>query len=92
MLIDFMREMENLSVREVLNGRIGKREDVAGGSPNPDAQRRAQERYPDDHDRIHSLHLTGAKRLWGIQNQNEFSVIWWDPDHDVWPTKRVYGN
>lgn len=91
-LIDFMREMESLLVREVIDGRRGKREDVAAASPNPDAQRRAQERYPDDHDRIHSLHLSGAKRIWGIQNENEFSVIWWDPNHEVWPTKRVYTN
>lgn len=90
-LIDFMAQMERLSLGEVIPA-IGKREDVAGNSPNPLAQRRAQEKFPDDHDQIHSLRVSGSKRIWGLQFANEFSVIWWDPGHEIWPTQRVYGN
>lgn len=90
-LIEFMAQMENLSLREVIPG-VGKHEDVAGSSPNHLAQRRAQDQFPDEHDRIHSLRLAGPKRIWGLQYANEFSVIWWDPGHDIWPTKRVYEN
>lgn len=90
-LLACMKQIEGMRVSEVIPNRC-KREDVAGRSPNPEAQRRAQEIYPDDHDHIHSLRVSGAKRLWGLQFQNEFSIIWWDPAHEVWPTKRVTGN
>jgi len=91
-LIKFMTQIEGLMVREVFNGGIGKDEDVAGSSPNRDAQRRAQEYYADDHERIASLRVSGPKRLWGLRFEHEFSIIWWDPAHEVWPTKRVRGN
>jgi len=90
-LLESMRQIEGMLVREVIPARC-KREDVAGRSPNPDARRRAQDMFPDDHDRIHSLRIGGAQRIWGLQFQNEFSIIWWDPNHDVWPTRRVTDN
>jgi len=90
-LLAFMKEMESKPLREIIPV-IGKSEDVAGASPNPDAQQRARDKYPDDHDYIHSLRLAGAKRLWGLLRGHEFSIIWWDPSHEVWPTKRVYQN
>lgn len=91
-LISFMKQMEGLAVREVIDGHTGKREDVAGASPNDAAQRRARDMFLQDHERIHSLRVSGPKRIWGLQFENQFSVIWWDPGHDVWPTKRVTGN
>lgn len=90
-LLTFMKEMEQLKVSEVIPAR-GKAEDVAGASPNAGAKRRAQDQYPDDHDYIHVLRVSGAKRLWGLLHGYEFSVIWWDPAHDIWPGKRVTDN
>lgn len=90
-LIRFMGEIETMKVKEVIPSRC-KREDVAGSSVNQDAKKRAQTVFRDDHDRIHVLHVSGRKRLWGLQFENEFSVIWWDPNHEIWPTKRVRDN
>ncbi len=90
-LLEFVARVEEMKVNEVIPA-LGKREDVAGASPNSDAQRRAQELFPDDHERIHSLRMSGRKRIWGLQFENEFSVIWWDPEHSIWPTKRDYEN
>lgn len=84
-LIRFMPDMESMKLNEVVPSRC-KREDVAGKSPNTDAQMRAQGQFPDDHDNIYVLHMTGTKRLWGLLYDNEFSVIWWDPDHQIWPS------
>lgn len=80
-----------MAVSELIPGRC-KYEDVAGASPNAEAQRRARDIYLDDAEAIHSLKITGSKRLWGLLYEHEFSVIWWDPNHDIWPTKRVYDN
>lgn len=90
-LLTVLAEIESMRVGEIIPSRC-RHEDVAGASPNPDAQKRAREQYLDDHDRIHSLKISGKRRLWGIMNEHEFSIIWWDPEHEVWPTRRVYGN
>lgn len=90
-LLEFMGNVETQTLSELIPDRL-KREDVAGASPNPEARKRAQDRYPDDHDFIHSLRVSGAIRLWGLLRDHEFAIIWWDPTHDVWPTKRVTGN
>ncbi|MDR1642061.1 MAG: hypothetical protein LBT59_20425 [Clostridiales bacterium] len=41
-------------------------------------------------DKLFSLYLTSKERLWGIiRNDGTFSVIWYDPRHEVYPvTKR----
>ena len=32
------------------------------------------------------LRLGGAPRLWGIFEKGIFYMLWWDPDHQVYPT------
>lgn len=90
-LIRFMADMETMKVSEVVPGRA-KREDVAEASKNAEAQARARQQFPDDHEAIHRMHVTGAKVLWGLLYGNEFSIIWWDPSHEIWPTRRIYEN
>ena len=50
------------------------------------AQKRLKELKQDDVDEIVSLHLTGTKRIWGIRDQNILKILWWDPDHTVYPS------
>jgi hypothetical protein len=90
-LIAFMAEMETKKVKELIP-RPCKHADVAADSQNPTAQKRARERFSDDHDAIHEFRISGAKRLWGLLYDNEFSIIWWDPNHVVFPSKRVWDN
>jgi hypothetical protein len=30
--------------------------------------------------------LGGTRRLWGYKQVNKFLLIWWDPDHNIYPT------
>jgi hypothetical protein len=32
--------------------------------------------------------LTGEKRFWGFRRDRTFHVVWWDPDHKVYPTEK----
>jgi hypothetical protein len=43
-------------------------------------------------DEIFSLRLTGAGRLWGqIDDLNgAFYIIWYDPEHEIYPVKKSY--
>ncbi|WP_435212520.1 hypothetical protein [Streptomyces sp. bgisy034] len=40
----------------------------------------------DDQTKIHRLQFTGTQRLYGFLEGNIFHVVWWDPDHEVYPT------
>lgn len=35
---------------------------------------------------LHSLRLSGPKRVWGFLTQNVLNLLWWDPEHQVCPS------
>ena len=37
--------------------------------------------------RLFARALSGTKRLWGFRKDGVFYVLWWDPDHTVYPTE-----
>lgn len=51
-----------------------------------EAQKRAIELHLDV-DELFSLRLTGTLRLYGILENGVFSVIWYDPNHEIYPLK-----
>lgn len=42
----------------------------------------------DDSDSLYSFALTNIERVWGLKIGNEFHVLWYDPKHEVFPSKR----
>jgi len=51
-----------------------------------EARKRLAELRLDDLDELHTLHLSGVKRVWGILSGNVLSLLWWDPNHQVCPS------
>ncbi len=51
------------------------------------AQKRLIDLNLDDFETLVSLRLTGPKRIWGIKIQNVFKILWWDPEHEICPSK-----
>ena len=41
----------------------------------------------DDIEELISLRVTGAKRIWGIRQGGALLLLWWDPNHQVCPSK-----
>ena len=41
--------------------------------------------YGDD---LFRFRITGEQRLWGFRSNRMFHVIWWDPNHQVYPTEK----
>ena len=41
-----------------------------------------------DVDELCVLHLNGTQRVWGILADGVFHLLWWDPHHDVCPSKK----
>lgn len=56
--------------------------------PNKKALARLDELGLSDMTTIWKLRIGSAGRLWGFLVKNVFHVVWWDPQHEVWPSKR----
>ena len=50
------------------------------------AQKRLEQIQLDDIEKLVSLRLTGRQRLWGIKINNILKILWWDPNHEVFPS------
>ncbi len=44
----------------------------------------------DDQDELVSLRLAGAERVWGFREENVLQVLWWDPEHQVYPSTKKH--
>ena len=49
------------------------------------AQRRLKEIGRDDIDLLFQLNIQGKERVWGVRLEGIFHLLWWDPDHTVYP-------
>jgi hypothetical protein len=41
-----------------------------------------------DLQRIVSLRLSGAERVWGVMEEGVLRLLWWDPEHQVYPVAK----
>ncbi len=68
--------------------------DKANNHPNQverfskEAKKRLRELKRDDFDELHSIRLSGKGRLYGVLREGVFYIIWWDRDHQVYPSKK----
>lgn len=53
------------------------------------ARKRLEKLKLDDVDGLWEFRLSGLERVWGVRMGNVCYLLWWDPDHKVFPsTKR----
>jgi len=55
-----------------------------------EAQDRLVELKQDDIDHLFSLRLSGRQRVWGIRAGPIFKILWWDPEHIVYPSLKKH--
>lgn len=91
-IINFLCDMAKIKWSEIMNHQSGGHR-----KHHPQAIeslcREAQDRLTDLHyDEIFTdvfrFRLSGRKRLWGSLVDGIFYVLWWDPEHQVYPTER----
>ncbi len=58
---------------------------IAREKLSADARRRLEELRQDDIDDLISLRKTGRERIWGIKDRDVLKLLWWDPEHTVYP-------
>ncbi len=74
---------EKMTVGQLVSGRGHHK--IAASSVCKQARERLVELERDDLDDLWSLHLTTVERVWGSITGSTFSLLWWDPDHTVYP-------
>ncbi len=79
-----IQNYESMSWFDILNR---NNHEVKVGLISKEAQKRLTELKLDDFETLVSLRLTGTQRIWGIKMQNVFKLLWWDPEHKVYPSK-----
>ncbi len=87
-LLPKLAEYESMNVGEAFSGRPGKDYFFSRSKPPRHLVDRLEEIEADDLDGISRLQITGRQRLYGIRNRNEFSILWWDPEHQIWPSRK----
>lgn len=39
-------------------------------------------------DALFSMSLGGKPRVWGILREHVMFTLWWDPEHEIYPSQR----
>jgi hypothetical protein len=88
-LLDRICGFESMTVREVFEtGDEPGKDYVLADVPNKQAHARLVDLEYDDEDRISRLRITGKGRLYGFRREERFYALWWDPEHEIWPSKK----
>lgn len=92
LLLDIQEKLA--SFESMTWGEIEKKRTKKGSSQNhgisvekitKEARKRLKELRLDDTDELYSLRIGSTERIWGIRNPDGFSILWWDPDHEIYP-------
>ena len=90
-IIEKLISIEGMTWQEVQSASGGRKHGtnshfIPVESLGTEAQKRLISLKLDEEDRLFSLRLDGTKRLWGtISDDGVFSVLWYDPRHEVYP-------
>ncbi len=91
-LLTFLCEIERLTWREIESQSSGghrKHHSQALDTIVREAQRDAERAGLGEifGDTMFRFRLGSRKRLWGFREESVFYVVWWDPNHKVYPTE-----
>ena len=89
-LMKRLKAFEGMKWRDILLDKSGRRNNTKNHSmPVSHLCREAQKRYYilklDEYPEIYSLTVTGKQRLFGVLDDNVFSIIWFDKNHQICP-------
>ncbi len=84
-IIPKLQNFESMNWGSILGG---NNHEVPVSGISREAQRELIRLRLDDIERIVSLRLTGTQRIWGIKIGRVFSLLWWDPKHEVCPSSK----
>ncbi|WP_333309597.1 hypothetical protein [Microcoleus sp. N9_A2] len=83
-----LTNFESMTWREILVDSKKQNHTVPINKLSKLARERLSEINLDDLDELTSLRLSATERIWGILNQGVMELLWWDPNHEVYPTQK----
>ena len=86
-IIKKLRNFESMSWGEI--DRSGQSHLMPLDKITKEAKERLKERELDDLE-LYSFHLSAKERIWGKRERETFYIIWWDPEHTVYPVQKKY--
>lgn len=94
-VLKFLRDIAGTTWNELRTHRTGNRNghkkhhSQSFDSVCDTARRRVQDAgHHEIFEELFRFRLSGQKRLWGFERQGTFYILWWDPEHEVYPTER----
>lgn len=91
---EFTQLWERLRAFEKMNIAQLRRAESFHKIPTPSlsqkAKRRLKEILLDDIDVLYSFHITGPCRLLCMRHENILSILWWDKNHEAYPTPKKH--
>jgi hypothetical protein len=85
-LLGKLRDFESMTIGELFTGGYPGKTYEAGTLPGP-AWQRLVKIQRDDEDSVAVLRCSGEVRLYGFMRDHIFHILWWDPKHEIWPSK-----
>jgi hypothetical protein len=79
-----LRELEALTWNDILVIRKHWNHRILRGDICKDARDRLKELRLDDLEELISFRLSGGERVWGFEYADACTLLWWDPEHQVY--------
>lgn len=85
-----LKAYEGQTWREILTDTSGRKNNTKNHEIETykiikEAQKRLDDINLSQYDTLYSLTITGEVRLWGIMNRGVYSIVWYDPEHEICP-------
>lgn len=95
-VLKFLKDIAGSTWNEIRSHRTGgrrgghrKHHEQPFDSVCSEAFRRLQDaRHDEVFEELFRFRLGAKQRLWGFERKGTFYVLWWDPEHQVYPTER----
>lgn len=88
-ILHFLAEMDKLTWAVAMEGWRPRRKRVEAGGICKEAQERLIALQKEELDELEEWRLSGPERIWGIRDGHVCHVLWWDPEHTVWPSDKA---
>jgi hypothetical protein len=86
-LLTFLAEMDKMTWAECSQSWKPRRKRVEASGISAEAQDRLRSIHKDDTEFLEEFRVSGPGRIWAIRVGHVCHVLWWDPEHTVWPTR-----
>lgn len=85
-----MKSLEGQTWFEIDKKSNGKHHFIPIDNLIKSAQTRAEEIRISEYEELYSLRLTGTLRLFGILENGEYSLVWYDSGHEICPSQKKH--